>query len=118
MGKNDFFLEPDDAKTLGDVDYMRKPNRVKHTFPKTKANGGSFSIEKEVNAMEERRLDGKNFATGSNATSSTGSFGADSNGASSNGTSPSFSSEPKFSPKAKTETSMDMFRNMAKKMKR
>lgn len=54
MGQNDFFLEPDDAKTLGDIEYMRKPNTVKRTFPGTKGNGGSFAVVKEVNAMEER----------------------------------------------------------------
>ena len=46
MGKNDFFLEPDDAQTLGDINYMRKSVRVRRTFPKTLKNKDGFAIEK------------------------------------------------------------------------
>ena len=30
----DFYLSPDEAKTLGDIDYMRTPRTIHHTFPK------------------------------------------------------------------------------------
>ncbi len=29
---NTFFLDPDEAKTLGNIEYMRTPRVVKHTF--------------------------------------------------------------------------------------
>ncbi|HBQ98886.1 MULTISPECIES: hypothetical protein [unclassified Roseofilum] len=32
----DFFLPPDEAKTFGDIDFMRRKQRVKHTYPKGK----------------------------------------------------------------------------------
>jgi len=32
----DFFLSPDDAKTFGDINFMRKKQRIKHTYPKGK----------------------------------------------------------------------------------
>ncbi|MEM9538918.1 MAG: hypothetical protein AAGA60_05320 [Cyanobacteria bacterium P01_E01_bin.42] len=55
----DFFLEPDEAKTLGDIEYMRQPNTVKRTFPGTVNNGGSFAVTKQVNAMEEKVMDAR-----------------------------------------------------------
>ncbi|MDJ1172157.1 hypothetical protein PMG71_22260 [Roseofilum sp. BLCC_M154] len=32
----DFFLSPDDAKTYGDINFMRRKQRVRHTYPKGK----------------------------------------------------------------------------------
>jgi len=32
----DYFLSPDDAKTYGDINFMRKKQRIKHTYPKGK----------------------------------------------------------------------------------
>jgi hypothetical protein len=32
----DFFLSPDDAKTFGDINFMRRKQRVRHTYPKGK----------------------------------------------------------------------------------
>ncbi|MEM8639674.1 MAG: hypothetical protein AAGG51_12780 [Cyanobacteria bacterium P01_G01_bin.54] len=106
MANNDFFLEPDDAKTLGDIDYMRQSNTVKHTFPGTKGNGGGFAIVKEVNSMEGRTMSGMPQASPS--------------------TTPAFNTPSTSSPAPKaevrrpnnTDTGMDMFRKMAKGMKR
>jgi hypothetical protein len=44
-----FFLDPDDAKTLGDINYMRTAKTVKKTFPKGKVSG---DYTKAVSAME------------------------------------------------------------------
>ena len=33
-----FYLSSDDAKTLGNIDYMRTAKKIKHTFPKTASN--------------------------------------------------------------------------------
>jgi hypothetical protein len=33
--KEAFFLESDEAKSLGDLDYMRTPNVIRRTFPKS-----------------------------------------------------------------------------------
>ncbi|MGB0563237.1 MAG: hypothetical protein ACPGVO_15750 [Spirulinaceae cyanobacterium] len=108
MAKNDFFLEPDDAKTLGDIDYMRKANKVRRTFPGNKTNGGRFEIVKEVNAMEERKMSDSPRAA--QPTTSTSSFN---NSSASN-------SAPKTEVRrpSKGDTGMDMFRKMAKGMKR
>lgn len=63
----DFFLEPDEAKTLGDIEYMRQPNTVTHTFPGNVANGGSFAVTKQVNAMEEKVMDERSGFTPASA---------------------------------------------------
>ena len=36
QSSEDFYLSSDDAKTLGDIEYMRTPKAVRRTFPKTK----------------------------------------------------------------------------------
>jgi hypothetical protein len=40
MGDKDFFLDPDDAMTMGDINYMRTSKRTRRTFPKTASNKG------------------------------------------------------------------------------
>jgi hypothetical protein len=53
--KGSFFLEPDDAKTLGNIDYMRTPITIKRSFPKTlKGEGGE--VVQQVSAMEKAKV--------------------------------------------------------------
>ena len=56
MATKDFFLEPDDAQTLGDVKYMRKSVKVRRTFPKTLKNPEGFAVEKEVSATVDEKV--------------------------------------------------------------
>lgn len=67
MGDKDFFLEPDDAMTMGDINYMRTSRRTKRTFPKTLKNKDGFAFENEVSSMENRN----NFYKGSNTNQDT-----------------------------------------------
>ncbi len=94
-----FFLEPDDAKTLGDVEYMRTPNTVKHKFPKSKGNGGGFEIVKELNSMEVK--DGNAPATPAASTPADAPVAT-----------------PTTPRRKGADTGMDMFRQMAKTIKR
>ena len=94
-----FFLEPDDAKTFGDIDYMRTPNKIKHKFPKSKGNGGGFEITKELNAMEIKGLN----APAAPATPAPSDVPA------------ATTSTPR---RKAADSSMDMFRQMAKSIKR
>lgn len=48
----DFFLSPDDAQTLGDIDFMRESKKVKKSFPETHANQSSFEIVTETSSIE------------------------------------------------------------------
>jgi hypothetical protein len=47
-----FFLDPDEAKSMGDIDYMRTARKVRKTFPGTKAWGSAFEQEVEVSATK------------------------------------------------------------------
>ncbi len=100
MANQDFFLNPDEAQTLGNINYMRKSVRVRHTFPKTVKNPQGFEVVKEISSLEE------------NPFSSVPEKSPESSGSSS--TFPStFSSSPKST---QSSSNMDMFRNMARKI--
>ncbi|MEQ8381264.1 MAG: hypothetical protein RH949_02700 [Coleofasciculus sp. A1-SPW-01] len=45
--RRSYFLEPDDAKTFGDINYMRSPTSVKKRFAKKKDNLGE-GLQQEV----------------------------------------------------------------------
>jgi hypothetical protein len=63
-----YYLNSDDAKTLGNIDYMRTPNKSRRTFPKTLKNPNGFELNTEVSAMELREIAENGAATnGSNA---------------------------------------------------
>ena len=114
-----FFLAPDDAKTFGDIDYMREVKTVERTFPKGKRK----PQVRQISAQSYRNLDNQTFSSGpSFAAAPKTSFAA---------AKPSFSapSTPAAStpaPKAQetetrrptNDTSMDMFRNMAKNIRK
>lgn len=71
MGDKDFFLDPDDAMTMGDINYMRKATRTRRTFPKTLKNKDGFSFENEVSSIENRTNLYKNSNTNQNTTENT-----------------------------------------------
>lgn len=100
MANKDFFLSSDDAQTLGDINYMKRSVRVRHTFPKTLKNPNGFAVEKEVSSSDGRSLDSFSSPT-IEPTQNTNS---------------NFTSEPiKNTPKKRPQgSSMDMFRNMAR----
>ena len=120
MGDKDFFLSPDDAQTLGDINYMRKSVRVRRTFPKTLKNKDGFAIEKEVSATDAR--DG--------SFNGNGKFNSVTNGNGFANSQTDFqamakeikSVQPEKSDnkeeRRQTDTNLDMFRNMARNMKR
>ncbi len=49
-----FFLEPDASTSLGDVNFMRRSNTIRHTFPGTKDNPGTKEMVQEVGSMDAR----------------------------------------------------------------
>lgn len=46
-----FFLEPDEAKGLGNLDYIRSASTVKRTFPKTASNPEERVLIQEVSSL-------------------------------------------------------------------
>jgi hypothetical protein len=53
--KEAFFLETDDAQSLGNAEYMRTPIQIKRSFPKTLKSPGS-EVVKEVSATEIKKV--------------------------------------------------------------
>lgn len=120
MGDKDFFLSPDDSQTMGDINYMRKSVRVRRTFPKTLKNKDGFAIEKEVSATDARD-DSLNGNGTSNSVTNGNGF------ANSQTDFKAMAEEIKAAKPAQTnnkeqrsqtDTNLDMFRNMARNMKR
>ncbi|MCC0175777.1 hypothetical protein I4641_02125 [Waterburya agarophytonicola K14] len=106
MADKDFFLSSDDAQTFGDINYMKRSVRVRHTFPKTLKNPNGFAVEKEVSSSDGRFVDG--FTSDVNEISSSSAFQSVQN---SNSSAEPIKSTPKKRPQG---SSMDMFRNMAR----
>ena len=96
MADSSYFLEPDDAKTFGDIDYMRTAKTVKHTF----ANGTKRASQ--ISATSETLLNESGLAAESSVSK-----------AADEGSSPAASNESKRSQNS-SATDLDMFRKMAK----
>lgn len=110
-----FFLSEDDAKTFGDIDYMRSNKVVRRTFAKKKGQTEEMESVRQISAMDMRNLDEMGRPTQTN----NGASGM-ANGSSTSNFQPSTASEKSDFQRrtAKTDTSMDMFRNMAKDIKK
>lgn len=97
-----FFLNPDDAKSFGNIEYMRSSKTVRRTFARKKGVSEELESIKQVSALDSvsLRKDGVPMPKGNQSTS--------------NGTAQSF---PKTE-RRKADSSMDMFRNMARDLKK
>ncbi|MEL6441650.1 MAG: hypothetical protein AAFQ80_20650 [Cyanobacteria bacterium J06621_8] len=121
MGDKDFFLSPDDSMTMGDVDYMRKSVRIKHKFPKTASNKGGFSEESEVSAQSNRKnafekssqKSNQNTNASFNPTPTTPTQFEQPAQSNFKAAQP----EPAPEERRQADNNLDMFRNMAKKMR-
>ncbi|NJL99523.1 MAG: hypothetical protein HC924_12340, partial [Synechococcaceae cyanobacterium SM2_3_2] len=95
-----FFLDPDDAQTFGNIDYMRTPKSVRKTFL-----GGKIEVVEEISAKEKRILAENGFVPPQPAASP-----------------PPESSVPTSSPtpseRRRSGSEMDMFRTMARDINR
>jgi hypothetical protein len=50
--KDDFFLDAEASSSLGDVNFMRRSNTIRHTFPGTLDSPGGKEMVAEVASME------------------------------------------------------------------
>lgn len=103
-----FFLSEDDAKTYGDIDYMRSNRVVKRTFARKKGVTEELESVRQISAMGAQKLDSKGLSSQTNNGRTASSFPE-----------PTQTEQSSFQRRtAKTDTSMDMFRNMAKDIKK
>ena len=98
QSKEAFFLEGDAAKTLGDTEFMRTPITIKRTF----ANGGE--LVQEISSLEKKKSGNNNIAPKQ-------AKQVQSNNNSQETT-------PVKKERREADTSMDMFRNMARNIKK
>ncbi len=132
--KDAFFLDDESAKSMGDTEYMKAPKSIRRTFP-AGAGEGHFETVVTVSALKSSINDSRKDLTPKRV---------ENQAPTSFTPAPSFSSASSFSsaaptysapaPQAPTESlsasneeaqkrrqsddSMDMFRNMAKKIKK
>lgn len=102
-----YYLDPDDAKTFGDIDYMRTSKTVKRTFAK-----GSARV-RQVSAMEDIDANGS-AASSASPSSSMGSVSQPPSSQPAQST-PTFSAQAQ---RRSSDSNMDMFRNMAKEIRK
>ncbi len=106
--KEDFFLSSDDSKTLGDIDYMRQSKTVRRTFAKSISGGGGELIQ-EVSALGSKKVNNQASQSAPAPTSSSAPATVSK--------STSKTSE-EVKKRRSSDSSMDMFRNMAKDLRK
>ena|SRR6476659_7524743 len=99
-----FFLNDDEAKTLGNVEYMRKAMKVRRTFPKT-AGSNVREIVAEISSLEKKlelsqaQIEIVNPAPAAQPESA-------------------ILNQDAIAERRNTDSSMDLFRNMARDLKK
>jgi len=106
--KSAFFLPPDDAKTYGDIDYMRKAKTVRRTFARKQGVSEELETVRQISAMESASLDAKGTRQDTPPSSA-------SNGAAEQ--QDSTASAYQFDRRA-ADKSLDAFRDMARDIKK
>jgi hypothetical protein len=118
-----FFLDPDDAKTFGDINYMRTAKSIKRTFPKFGNNEAGFEKIVQISALQSIADSDSQAAKAmleiSTPTSASPSFAEapkretvaseSNNGNNSNGSK---------AEQRQLDTSLDMFRSMAREIRK
>lgn len=132
QSKEAFFLSEDDAKSFGNIDFMRKEVVVRRTFAKKKGQAEELESVKSISSSTSKEVGEGNKP----ATSSFGSFGSyntpsfkpstpaatsapAAKAESTSESEPATPAAPKAPEMKRTpDSGMDMFRNMAKNMRR
>ncbi|KAM3095231.1 hypothetical protein ACKFKF_25485 [Phormidesmis sp. 146-12] len=102
-----FFLDANEAQTYGDLDYMRASKKVKRTFPKTVDQPDEMELVQEVSATKRIVENGKQVTVPNSVVM------------------PQNAQQPVIEVKKdesvdrrKADSSMDMFRNMARDIRK
>ena len=111
--KQAYYLNDDDAKSFGDIEYMRSSKTVRRTFAKKKGQTDHIESIRQISATKAAAFaDNK----GGFASTSQASF---SNNGTANVSTPATPQPPASAPRRKSNSSdMDMFRNMAKDIRK
>ncbi|MEM8603581.1 MAG: hypothetical protein AAGF24_07070 [Cyanobacteria bacterium P01_H01_bin.121] len=116
-----YYLDSDDAKTFGNLDYMRNPVTVRRTYAKTVSSPEEKEVILQVSSTD-RKVVGETKEKSvqqnsqSNSQSTASSFSATNGSFSSSSSFASSSSDT--TQRRRTDSGMDMFRDMAKDIKK
>jgi hypothetical protein len=109
-----YYLDTDEAQTYGDLNYMRTSKKVRRTFPKT-VNNDEIELEKDVSSMNTSNRDlgtqVPKVSMGSTVTSTPTTSSSDST----NGSVPT---DTQVAARRKSDSSLDVFRSMAKDIRK
>ncbi len=97
---NSYFLDADSAKTFGNIDYMRTTKTIKKTFPRFGGRAEGAEVVEVTSSLNKTE-------------GTAGSFGQ-----APKEPAPEIKPTKESSDRNRRDTSMDMFRNMAKGMKK
>ncbi|MFP4132861.1 MAG: hypothetical protein ACLFQP_02835 [Halothece sp.] len=109
-----FYLDPDEAKTYGNIDYMRQPTKTRKTFPKTLDNPEGSELVEEVSAMDKKSLSKSN----SNQETQKERKAEPSQDIAPEKNMYSAKDDPALQQRRKFDSSLDKFRNMARDIKK
>lgn len=136
QSKEAFFLSEDDSKTFGDIDYMRKEVVIRRTFAKKKGLEEEMESVKSISASTAKAVgDVSQPTTSSFSAPAVSTFSAPAPVAETPAVAPTSAAEAPVAESSETpaaesatpqepvvrrtpDTSMDMFRNMAKNIRK
>lgn len=96
-----FFLDADDARSMGNAEYMRTVKAIRRTFPKTLDSQEEKELIAEISSMIKRDAQlGGSLSESLNVSEAVAK------------------KIDEIAERRRTDTSMDMFRNMARDMKK
>ncbi|MBW4485176.1 MAG: hypothetical protein KME14_21785 [Tildeniella torsiva UHER 1998/13D] len=99
-----YFLSDDDAKSYGNIEYMRSSKTVRRTFAKKRGESGEKESIRQISALEAKRLQEQGALVKKLSPSEVSVQPAVKKDASAD--------------RRKVDTNLDMFRKMAKDMKK
>ena len=112
QSKQAFYLNDDDAKTFGDIEYMRSSKTVRRTFAKKKGQTEELESVRQISALKAAAADNEGVF------SPLAQEVASENGAAPS-TAPDMGVPKSERPRRKPGSNdMDMFRNMAKDIRK
>jgi len=96
----EFFLDPDEAKTFGNIDYMRTAKAVRKTFPATGGAKEGAEVVEVISSLEKVDVASQNRGQAEPTLADVSQ------------------PTPELSQRRQQDSNLDMFRNMAKDIRK
>ena len=118
QSKEAYYLSDDDAKSFGDIEYMRSVKTVKRTFAKKKGETEHMESVRQISATTMTSVDDTTSYSAPQASWSSSASTSNTPAASTSSESKPAASVPSTPRRVASSNDMDMFRNMAKKIRK